>query len=130
MQPGRPGPDDENIAKAMGVVVTIRIGLPRSLAHAGGFADQLFVAHPKAGAASPFEGRQAHEGLVVKAGGEEAAEHAGDRADVVAHRRPGVLSLGDQPLIQFLGRRLDIGFMAIALADRDDRTGSPRRPPT
>jgi hypothetical protein len=105
----------QHVAMGIGLAVAIRIGRLGRLAEAGGAADDMLVFHPGAG--------RPHEGLVVEAGREITRQQIVDAADVEAQRRPAVLALGDEAVIELDLGGAHIGLGAIARAQLDQRIG-------
>ena len=115
-QPGRPGSDDQQVAEGLGLVIGVRIGLPRRPAQPGGPPDQRFVYLLP-------ERRRPHEGLVVEARPEQRRREAVDRQRVEIQRRPTVLAGGNQTVVQFDRRGAGIRLSPCAGAQLDQGIG-------
>jgi hypothetical protein len=106
------------------MLVAVGVRLLRRSAQAGGSADKRLKPPPV----------RPHEGLVVETGGNEAAEEAGKRADVVAGAWPAVDGPGDEPVdkLRFGGPQVRLAARARAELDqaigllRPSRHQSPR----
>jgi hypothetical protein len=114
---GRSGADDGDVAMSVEIGIMIGVAFGRRAAKAGGAADQrLIKAFPGAD--------RLHEGLVVKAGGNEGREQAVDRPQVEIERRPIVLADRIQPLVKFdLGCAQIRRETALPCADAHQRIG-------
>ncbi|MCC2665808.1 MAG: hypothetical protein K0S35_3730 [Geminicoccaceae bacterium] len=98
------------------VLVAVGIGLARGLAEPGGGADRALV-----DVAPP--GARPHEGLVVEAGRQQWAQPVAERAEVELERRPAVLAVGDQPVVQLDLGSPDVGLGTAAATELDQRVG-------
>ncbi len=67
------------------------------------------------------EALRPHEGLVVKAAGNEARERAVERTHIESQRRPAVLAHRLQPVEEFHLRGAQIGLVARTIAYADKR---------
>ena len=112
---GRAAAEHQHVAMRVARRIVVRIGLVRRDAEAGRRADVRLV--------EALPGRlRPHEGLVVEAGRKQRRGDVVDRADVEGERRPAVLRLGGQPVIELLHRGADIRRLARRVAlDRDQR---------
>ncbi len=92
-QPGRSGPDHQQVAMAKSAVIDIRIVLAGQRAKAGCAPDDRLV--------DTFpEGFRPHEGLVVEACAEKVRQPVIDRHQIESKRREPVLASGDQPVME------------------------------
>ena len=113
-EPGRARSDDEDVAMGMNGLIVIGILAMRWRTEAGAAPDDRLVdLFP--------EGLRPHEGLVVEARGQEAAEIGVEAEDVALQRRPAILALGDEPFVELLRCHRHVGLAPGARADDGER---------
>ncbi len=114
-QPGRAAAHHQHVAEGVAALVAVGVGLRRRGAEPGGAADDPLIDR------LPERGRP-HEGLVVEAGREHRGQHAVDHAQrVEAQRRPAVLALRHQPVIQLDHGGAGVGLVPPAGPQLDQR---------
>ena len=99
-QAGRPGADHQPRRTTRCAARTGGSGAAGRAAQAGGVADHLLVGHPHR--------RRPHEGLVVEAGREQRRQPVVHHADIAVQRRPAVLALRDQAVMERDGGRAHV----------------------
>ena len=116
-QPGRAATDHQNLAMCVVMQIATGIRHGRRVPQTRRTTDGRFVQPP------PQRARP-HEGLVVESGGQQRRHHIRHRADIEPQRRPPVLALRAQPVVQRdLCRALVRRDTAAAAVDRDQRVG-------
>ncbi len=108
--------DDQNVTMQEAFVVAIGIVLRAERPKASCAADdRLIDLFPERGGP--------HECLVIEPGGKEVGQKVVHLHRVKGQRRPTVLRIGPQPVIEFRRRRPRVGFLARAFAQFDNRVG-------
>ena len=111
-QTGRAGPDHQQIAERPGPLIAVRVALLRERAETGSASDHRLVElFP--------EGGRPHEGLVIEPRAEERRSQIVHRHHVETQRRPAVLALRLQPVIELLHGRARVRLLRRAAPDGD-----------
>src|SRR5262245_47675040 len=97
----------------MHMLVSVGIGAFRRLAEAGRTPDQRLI--------DMFPERlRPHEGLVIESARDEARKLAVDGADVEGKRRPAILALRNEPIMEFNLRGPQVGLVARAFSNTNE----------
>ena len=107
--------DHQHIAKGGAVLVCVRVGFGRCLAHARCATDEFFVEHPARW--------RAEEGLVIETCRQERCRKAVDRAQIEAEVWPAVLADRDQAVIDIQVGGAGVRLGPPTFAHGDERIG-------
>ena len=115
-QTGSARSDHQYVGVNVVPVVAVHIKVIDAGAQTGGFADEMFVEHPRVA-------RRPHESLVIEPGHEHRRQQVVDRHQVELDRGPGVLRARHQAVFDFGHGGGDIGLACAAVTQRQEGVG-------